>query len=143
VVAGEKPNSVRKELWEKVLRSFQEADGSRRLRDIIRAMKSVEIDERIRHKVYPGKDERVMRVVKKVVRGLCHHHNVLTAVQEDQVWADVLKFAVPPEFLDQMSYHHREQDIAEYHYQVLNADGINSVWIITFFKQVAFIGLVS
>jgi len=55
----------------------------------------------------------------------------------------MLKYRVPEEFLSQMTYEHREQDIAEYRYQVLCETGIHSAWLITFFQRVTFIGIVS
>jgi hypothetical protein len=42
-----------------------------------------------------------------------------------------------------MTYAHREQDIAEYQYQVLCETGIHSAWLIRFFQRVTFIGMVS
>lgn len=142
-VAGE-PNAARRELWETAIRrSFDKVDGVKRVNDLIKKMKSVNTALGIRHKVYPGEDERVVRVVRKIIRGLCHYHKVLSPVSDKRVWVDVLKYTFPQEFLDQMTYQHREQDIAEYKYQILNEEGVNSAWFITFFERVTFIGIVS
>jgi hypothetical protein len=142
-IAGE-PNASRRELWKtSIRRSFDKVDGIRRATDVIKQMKPIHTSQGIRHKIYPGKDERVVRVVRKIVRGLCYEHKVMTPVSDKRVWVDILNKAVPQEFLDQMKYHHREQDIAEYRYQSLNEDGINSAWLITFFERVTFIALVS
>ena len=79
----------------------------------------------------------------KVVRGLCHHHQVMSAVPESQVWVDVMKYRIPEEFLMEMTYvTPREQNIAEYRYSVLEDHGIHSAWLITFFEKVTFIGLI-
>jgi hypothetical protein len=143
VVAGE-PNAARRELWQrKVLRSFDEIDGLRRRHDVVNRMKPVNSNTGVWYKVYPGEDARVIRVVKKVIKGLCFHHKVLSPVSDKRIWADILKYAVVPEFVYQMSHHHREQDIVEYRYQVLNEYGIHSAWLMTFFEKVSFIGLVS
>ena len=112
-------------------------------RDLIEIMRPVEMDGETRHKVYPGQDERVVRIVKKAIRGLCHYHHVLSPVREKRVWVDVHKYPIPGAFLSEMAYEHREQDIAEYRYQVLHESGIHSAWIITFFQRIAFIGIVS
>jgi len=141
-LAGD-PNAARRELWETtILRSFNEVDGSKRVSDLIVRMKPAKVAGSERHMVFPGEDERVMRVVRKIIRGLCHYHNVMSPVSEQRVWADVLRYAIPQEFLEQMSYYHREPDIVEYRYQVLNEEGINSAWLLTFFEQVTFIGIV-
>lgn len=145
MLAGES-NPTRQELWEtgSALRSFDEVDGQQRLNDLFIQMKPTKMaDGSIRQMIFPGNDDRVVRVVKKVVRGLSYHHDVLWPISERRVWVDVLKYVVPKEILDRMEYHHREEDIAEYKYEVLNDSEINSVWLITFFQRVTFIGLVS
>jgi hypothetical protein len=142
-LAGE-PNEARRELWETTIRrSFGKSDGTRRLKDLRETLHPVEIDGKARHKVYPGQDDRVIRIVKKVVRGLCHYHRVMSAVSERRVWVDVLKYQVPEEFLSEMAYEHREQDIAEYRYRVLRESGIHSAWLITFFQRITFVAIVS
>lgn len=143
VLAG-KPNTTRRELWETTtLRSFDKADGLARIQDLIARMKPVKVGDSEGHMIFPAEDERVMRVVRKIIRGLCYYHKVRSPVSDQRIWANVLKYVVPQGFLDQMSYHHREQDIVEYRYQVLNEEGVNSVWLITFFERVTFIGVVS
>ena len=143
LVSGQ-PNEAVRELWDiKALRSFREVNGHRRVRDLLQQMHRVETSTGERWTIYPGRDKRVMRIVRKVIRGLCHYHGVMSPVSDERVWADVLKYKVPQEFLDQMEHHHREQDIAEYRYQVLNEPPIHSAWLITFYKRRTFIGMVS
>jgi len=138
-----KPNAARRELWDTtILRSFKKVDGLRRRKDLLKKMKPVNTNDGRRYKIYPGKDERVLRVVRKIIRGLCYYHNVMFPVSDERIWVDILKYVVPQEFLDQMKNHHRERDIAEYRYQVLNENEIHSVWLITFFERVTFIGAV-
>jgi hypothetical protein len=141
---AEEHNESCEELWQStVQRSFRQPDGTRRINDIGCVVRPVELDGKPRHKVYPGEDPRVIRVVKKVVRGLSHYHNVLSAVPESRVWVDVMKYRVPPKFLPEMIYAHRERDIAEYRYSLIDDLGIQSAWLITFFERITFVGLVS
>ena len=51
----------------------------------------------------------------------------------------------PPEgYLEsQMEYHHREQDIVEYWYQIFDEEKLHSAWILRFYNSVSFIGRVS
>ena len=143
LLAGE-PNDAVHELWNTTAaRSFQNVDGRRRVMDLVEMMKPIQTPEGERHIIFPAKDKRVMRVIRKVIRGLCHSQKVLTSVSETRVWVDVLKYVVPQAFLDEMSIHHREQDIVEYRYQVLNEEGIHSAWLLTFFERRTFIGIVS
>lgn len=144
VLAGQQPNQTRRELWEtKIYRCFRQSDGVRRIKDLKDSMRLVEIEGRPRHMVYPGQDFRVVRVVNKVVRGLCHHHKIMSAVPESRVWVDIMKYKVPGQFLPDLTYSHREKDIAEYRYSVIEDIEIQSVWLITFFEEVTFIGIVS
>jgi len=84
-----------------------------------------------------------MRVVRKVIRGLCDYHRIMSPVSDRRVWADVLKYEVPQEFRDRMQYDHRDKDIVEYRYQVLDDPVIHSAWLLTFFERCTFIGWVS
>lgn len=141
-LSGE-PNSSRRELWETtVSRSFQQPDGPRRVRDLAALIQRREVNGEIREVIFPGTDPRVLRVVRKVVRGLSHHHALETAVPDNRIWADVMKYEIPKEFLDDMAFEHREADIAQYRYSALQYEGIRSAWLITFFEQVQFIALV-
>jgi hypothetical protein len=143
VLAGDPPNSARQELWETaVLNSFKESDGARRKNDIISKMKPVKVANSERYMIFPGEDEKVIRVIRKIIRGLCHYHNVMSPVSEQRVWADVLKHEVPQGLLEKMIYQHREQDIVEYRYELSNEKNINSAWLITFFQKISFIGVV-
>ncbi|MBM3470229.1 MAG: hypothetical protein FJX73_05490 [Armatimonadetes bacterium] len=143
LIAGE-PNSSVQELWQtKTRRSFREVDGPRRMRDLLFQLKPVETADGLRHMVYPASDERVMRIIRKIVRGLCHHHCVVSPVQDQQVRARVLEYLAPPELLDEMSYHHLEKDVFEYRYAVLDEPEINSAWLLTFFERRKFIATVT
>lgn len=138
-----KKSSVVGELWETTRHSFEKVDGRKRLNDLFIQLKPIETPDCNRYIVYPGKDERVIRVVRKAVRGLCYYHDLTSPVFDCQVWADVMKFVVPEQFLNEMTYCHREKDIIEYRYQALNESGIQSAWLLTFFERCTFIALVS
>ena len=143
LIAGE-PTAVVRELWEgKTRRSFLQPDGHRRRLDVARLMVPVQTPDGERHKVYPADDPRFMRVLRKVVRGLSHHHDVLSPVSDDQLWADVQRFEVPPELMGQLTVTHAEADILEYRWAVLPQDQfIHSVWLLRFFERTPFMGIV-
>ena len=142
LIAGE-PNLAVQELWDgKARRSFGYSDGRRRLRDLVRQMVPIQTALGERHMVYPGRDERVMRIVRKVVRGLCHYHKLLTPVADGQVWGDVQRFDVPPAFLEEMTSAHAEADILEYRFGVLDDRDIHSSWLLRFFERTAFFCIV-
>ena len=143
LIAGE-PNATVRELWEtSARRSFQKVDGRKRTVDLLSQMQPVEMNDGARHKVFPAKDERVMRIIRKITRGLCHHHDVMSLVEDRQVLADVLKFQIQPEFIEEMAYHHLEKDVFEYRYKVIDEPEIHSAWLLTFFERRTFIATVS
>ncbi len=141
-IAGD-ANESALHLWQKTTRSFKQTDGRRRAMDLLEQLQQVSVNGRERFIVYPGKDERVIRVVCKIVRGLCHFHELATAVAESRVWADVLKYVVPGDFLEVMPILHCEPDVFQYRYAVLNEVGIHSVWLLTFFERTTFISRVA
>ncbi len=144
VVAGDPPSLVREELWKTTInRSFDLGDGFKRMNDLLSQMKYVTREERDGHMVFPGDDPRVIRVCKKIIRGLCYYHNVDWPISDERVLVDVLKFEIPKYVLDEMEYHHRDPDIVQYRFAIINNENIQSVWLITFFRTVTFIGWVS
>ena len=143
LLAG-KPNESVQELWHgKATRSFHEVDGPKRVRELLERMQPMQTPTGPRHIVFPARDERVVRVVRKVVRGLCYHHDLSPPVPDRRVWVDVMKYKVPPAFVADMHHHHREKDIFRYSYRALNEEGIHSVWLLTFFQRTEFISIVS
>lgn len=142
LISGE-ANSVVKELWHgPTRRSFRHADGDRRRREVASQLVPVKRPSGNRHLVYPARDPRVLRVVRKVIRGLCHKHNLLSPVSDRQVWADIQKFGIPPEFASAFKEAHAEQDILRYQFAPLDDEHIHSVWILTFFERTPFLGIV-
>jgi hypothetical protein len=130
-------------LWEgKTRRSFGYKDGQRRAHDLVAQMVPVQTAQGERHMVYPARDDRVMRVVRKVIRGMCHHHRLLSPVTDGQVWADVQRFEIPPAFLAEMDTAHAEKDILKYRYCVIEDPDIHSSWLLTFYERTTFVGIV-
>jgi len=142
LISGDATPVVR-ELWEgKTLRSFGYVDGRKRKRDLIAQMAPVQTPQGDRHMVYPGRDERVVRIVRKIVRGLCHHHQLRSPVSDDQVWADAQRFQVPAEFLAEMTSAHVEEDVLQYRYGVLEDPDLHSCWLLRFFQRTPFFCIV-
>jgi len=144
VLAGDPSTIVKKELWETTIkRSFSQIDGFKRLKDLSERMKQVNIDGQKRNMVYPGDDQRVVRIIRKIIRGLSYYHGLVTPIAEDNIFVDVLKFEIPEEILEEIECHHRDKDIVEYRYQVFDQLDFHSGWLITFFRTVTFVGVIS
>jgi hypothetical protein len=127
LIAGE-PNAAVHELWKaKAWPSFGKADGKRRLRDLAEQMKPVIVDGQERSAIYPGNDPRVIRVIRKIIRGLSSFHGLESAVPETRVWADVLKYRLPEELAQNLKFDHREEDICRYEYGLIAEPEIDSL----------------
>jgi hypothetical protein len=133
------PTAVVSELWEgKTRRSFAKSDGPKRARDLADQFQPVDAPEGERHLIYPGRDERVLRVVRKTVRGLCHHHGLLSPVADDQVHADIQLFEIPTEFEAEMTFAHADEDILSYRFSLVDEPEIHSGWLLTFYGRTPF-----
>ena len=138
MVAGP-ANEAREELWTtSVQRSFDKVDGPRRASDLLALMVPVVERGVHRHRVYPEQHEPTMRVVRKIVRGLVHHHGLGTAIPDGRVDAEVLKEGFPSGFLEHMQYEHRDPEIADYHWTSLPSDDIHSFWLLRFYRVCVF-----
>jgi len=91
--------------------------------------------------IYPARDERVLRVVRKIVRGLSHFHGVETAVPESRVTADIMRFLLPEGM--ESHFQHREPDIVEYLYGTWEDGEYASTWLLKFFERCMFIAWVA
>jgi hypothetical protein len=142
LLAGEPTPAVR-ELWEgKTRRSFAQADGLRRARDLAVQLVLVRTPDGDRHMIYPAQDERVLRIVRKTLRGLCHHHGLLSPVHDGQVLADIHRFAILPEFLAEMTLGDTEGDVLEYRYGLVDEPDIHSGWLLTYYGRTPFLCIV-
>jgi hypothetical protein len=144
VIAGDPPTPERNELWNTTMkRSLDLGDGIRRIRDLQLQIMPVLVTGESRYIVFPGNDPRVTRVIRKIVRGLSYFHGLNWPVPDEQVWADVLKYELPENLLAEAKYNHRDTDIVEYWFQVLNQDDIYSAWVLRFFRLIRFIAVVA
>jgi hypothetical protein len=142
LLSGEPTPAVR-ELWEgKTRRSFTYSDGRKRALDLAVQMIPVNTPDGERHLIYPAKDKRVLRVVRKIVRGLCHHHGLLSPVHDGQVLADVQRFEVAPEFVAEMTSGHAEEEVLQYRFGVVDDRDIHSGWLLNFFCRTPFFCIV-
>ena len=142
LVSGEPTPAVR-ELWEgKTRRSFTYADGRKRARDLAELLVPIATADGERHMIFPAKDERVTRIVRKTVRGLCHHHGLMSPVHDSQVLAVIKQFEIPPEFLAEMTQGDSEPDVLDYRFALVDEPEIHSGWLLTYYRRTTFLGIV-
>jgi hypothetical protein len=142
LMAGDSNEAVL-ELWQKTWRSFRKVDGVRRASEVHKLMVPVKVSGEDRHMIYPGRDERVLRVVRKIVRGLAHHHRLGTAISDDRVWADVLKYPIPVGLLESVTLLRPEHDIFQYWFEDCIDAEIASIWYLKFFEKRVFVASIT
>jgi len=137
-------NLASEELYlDKIQRGLRRPESKGRIRDLLSMSEAFEVDGKTRLRIYPARDARVLNVIRKIVVGLCHHHEISTALSMERIRADVLRFRVPAEDLARLQYEQREADIVEYWYGVRTEAGVHSVWLFRFFESIGFIAVVS
>lgn len=143
ILAGE-PNDPVRELWaSKVERSFRELDGRRRLEDLRKMLVPVRPNGEDRHMIYPAKDERIVRIVRKIVRGLSHYLGVEQNINEDRVFTDVLKTPFPEGIGDEWESFECVPEIFKCWYHFYNDAEISSLWLLRFFEKRYFLARIS
>jgi hypothetical protein len=141
-LSGE-PNAVLRRLWDgPIRRSFDGVDGHKRASDLARMFVPVVGAER-QYRIYPGSNSGVVRIVRKIVRGLCHYFGVASPIADRRVLADVLRWDVPRDLLDSMATYDCEREIFHCRFQLIGDADFHSMWILTFFENKTFIAMVS
>lgn len=127
------------------MRGFSKLDGRRRVLDVWEQMRAVQTSSGQRHQIFPANDPRVLRILRKTIRGLHYHHGLSSPVPDEMVWVDLLRFAIPDEFTSGMPKHHREPSIFQYQFELFDDFEdipMTSAWLLTFFETRKFVGLV-
>ena len=93
--------------------------------------------------IFPANDNRVLRIIKKIIRGLSYHHKNQVISSDSMIWCDVQRFIVPDYLKNSMESNQVEDDIIKYHYEFYLDKDIWSSWIITFYEKITFYGFVT
>ena len=139
VIAG-KANADATELWDgPIRRALREVDGRRRVKDVYELMSPATDAGEGQYRIFPANDERVLRVVRKITRGLCFHHQLPTPVEGD-IFSDILRLPPPEGTINSMTSVVALPGVFSYAYGIL--DDERSVWILEFFDRTAFVSLI-
>ena len=86
-----------------------------------------------------------MLVIRKIIRGLCHYHSIATSVSDKRVWADVLRYQIPPYLKENMKCFNVGTELLEYAYEITNDKKLNvhSSWYLRFYEQREFVAFVA
>lgn len=123
---------------------MKEKDGLRRINDLVERFVPATVDGEHRNMIYPGEDPRVIRIIKKIVRGLSHYHGVEDEVDDARIRADVLRYSVPDDLWSTGTFCKSGSDVFRYWFKSFDVDDkeLSSLWILTFFDRRVFIAVV-
>lgn len=126
---------------------------ARRLRDMIRV---VQTPTGIRLKIYPGgevggagkgpkADPRVLRVVRKIVRGYSYEIGMNWPVPDEKVRAVINPAGIPADVIQGANYDHRDPRIFQCWYTKMPDDDqeIESAWAMCFYERIHFAAVVA
>jgi hypothetical protein len=140
VLAGESNAPVR-ELWDrKIVRSFDRGDGPRRALEALKYTTKVQLEGEDRRLIYPGEDERVVRIVRKIIRGLTHFHRVESAVDESRILVTIHDAPLLEDVQEPGDVSRSFPGVVRYLFRTTTDS--KPVWILTFFDRLTFVGLV-
>ncbi len=142
-LAGES-NAVVKELWNtKIVRSFDKKDGLRRVRQVLKHTAKVQLEGENRLMIFPGEDERVLRIIRKIVRGLSHFHEIESTIDEKRIHVAIHHSELSEGTLEPDDFSRSYPGIVRYFHRKDDTTASKSVWILTFFDRLTFVALVS
>jgi hypothetical protein len=128
--------------YDAMRRSLLKYDGRRRWSDFARSLVSIDTPNSQRDVIYPAEDPACNLILRRIVRGLCHFHELGTAIADDRVRCDVMRFIVPEEFRSQFTWQEIAPDFCRYAYAIVDDSDLDSFWLIRFSNHIEFVGIV-
>jgi len=135
------------ELWADVTKSFKREKGGKG--DFIAFDEQLEEvgkwpDGTPMHRVYPGRNDRVLKVVRKIMRGLTHHRDESQIIADERVIAAIIVKPVPSDVETVLEEVYRVPNVANCRACFFTAErstNLHSVWAIKLL-EVEFCGVI-
>jgi hypothetical protein len=144
VIAGT-PNKAAMEQWDgPIKRSFKKPSGRKWAKALVDQMVATKNSKDPLYKIYPANDPDVMLVIRKIIRGLCHYHQIDTAINDQRVWADILRYPIPAYLKENREWFNLGAKFFDYAFELTNDKIVNihSSWYLRFYEQREFVGCV-
>lgn len=127
---------------DKMRRSFQQPDGPRRWRDLVNQIVPANPPNGKREAIYPAKDPLCCMILRRIVRGLSHHHNLGSPIQDHLVEVGPMPYELPPAFEEEMTWHQLAPDFFKYGFCQIDDDDIRSFWVMFFSNHIRLFGVI-
>jgi hypothetical protein len=146
VACGLAVTSERRQVWANSLRSFDNPISGR---GDVRAVAATLVPSPILNeygqpyqRIFPCNDPRVVRVLKKIVRGLAYHC-WKKVIADERVNIRVPPYPLLPTSYDDLSTIYEVPHVFKSRACFLGEDDLHSVWILDFFDNVRIIGSIT
>ena len=118
-------------------------DGAQRMQGILSRIIEKQTSNGVEPRLMPHLSEKVNLTVRKMVRGLCHHHGLATNVQDHQVLTGM--HPNEPVSRSKRVVFDYLPGVFRYQYYALhrNNQSVHIHWLLTFYDHVSFLGMVS
>ncbi|MGA2966387.1 MAG: hypothetical protein ABSD64_09250 [Terriglobales bacterium] len=149
VLCGPDPTPARKQLWERSVRSFERPlHGEKEVRSITAQFVASPILNELGspyQRIFPHKDPRVVRVLKKIVRGL-EHFRTGDVIPEDRVEMHPSTFPLPAAYQDDLTEVFVVPSVFSAHaffFSGTDASDMHSLWVLEFFESARFYAMIA
>lgn len=141
-LCGQVPPLLMRELWDDaVMRGLSQKDGERRTKDLLRLMRP---DENGLTRIWPEESPAFMRVLRRIVRALCWHHDVGWPVPDQSIHVERLRYLIPPGLIDELPGGQSAGGIFKWIFVSRPEDGEGAASVLMIFRDnVRFLGIVS
>lgn len=146
VLGAEGDNDHANEQWDgPVNRSFQrKEDGIQRMEAVLRYLAPRQTSSGEGPRLFPHRSKNVHLVVKKMVRGLCHHHGLATQVPDCAVLSGPFPNSPPAHVKSVVKFDYLPGVFRYSYFSVLKQpQRIYLHFLLTFYERVSFLGMVS
>ncbi len=149
VMCGPDPTPARRQLWERSVRSFERPDhGEKEVRSIAaQFVASPILNERGSpyQRIFPHKDPRVVRVLKKIVRGL-EHFRTRDIIPDDRVELSPGTLPLPTAYQDDLTAVFVVPHVFSaraFFFTGSDAADMHSLWVLDFFESARFYAVIT
>lgn len=134
VLGGKNTETVNELYNNNVYPSFSKKKSLRHFWQLVDSMENIDTSDSKRHIIYPMKDIKFERILRKIFCGLGYKH-FSCCVPKENIKVDVLKYQVP-EFLTKLNWFKIVPEVFEYFFYIYLVDeGFISCWLIKFFES--------
>jgi len=82
-------------------------------------------------------------ILRRIIRGLCHYHEFSSAIVDDRILCDVMRYFVPEAFQPEINWHEIAPEFYQYGYSILDDEHLHTFWLIQFSKHIEFFGVIA